>query len=206
MGLAEEKAAEGIRKQVKEISKVAKKFNFQDLAAQVSKLKVLVEKANTLPGANPKVDTEAYEYPFEKVSAYLSGSKDADVVAKIEAAAPAHACGCAAAKCECATSNESVCQIQDLNCQFCDEKIAMGKPVHISQPVGAKMCQTCARILWEKVRLKESVLYAVINLVEDASSEADPPYLQFNQSLKLVEEAQRRLEEFRLVQRAKVAR
>jgi len=34
MGLAEENAAESIRKQVKEISKVAKKFNFQELAAQ----------------------------------------------------------------------------------------------------------------------------------------------------------------------------
>jgi hypothetical protein len=206
MGLAEENAAEGIRKQVKEISKVAKKFNFQELAVQVAKLKVLIEKGNALPDANPKIDTDAYEYPFEKVSAYLKGQKNADVIAKIEAAAPAHACGCAAAKCECATSSEGICQIKDLSCHFCDEKIAVGKPVHVSQPVGAKMCQTCARILWEKVRLKESVLYAVINLVEDASSEADPPYLQFKESLKLVDEAQRRLEEFRLIQRAKVAR
>jgi hypothetical protein len=68
------------------------------------------------------------------------------------------------------------------------------------------MCQTCARILWEKVRLKESVAYAVINLCEDASSEADAPFFQFKKAMQFIEEAQERLEAFRLVQRAKVAR
>jgi len=64
----------------------------------MAKLKVLIEKGNALPGANPKIDTDAYEYPFEKVSAYLSGTKSAHIVDKIEAAAPAHACGCARCK------------------------------------------------------------------------------------------------------------
>jgi hypothetical protein len=60
--------------------------------------------------------------------------------------------------------------------------------------------------LWEKVRLKETVAYAVVNLVEDASSEADEPYFQFKESLKLVEEAQQRLADFRAVQRAKAGK
>lgn len=206
MGSSEIAAAETIKKQAKVIGKVAMTYKFQDLAPLLAEIKTVLEKSNKLPGANPKIDTDEYEYPFEKVSAYLSGTKPAKVVAKIEEAAPAHRCNCDPTKCQCATSDEAPCQVEGLCCQFCDDKIAVGSTVHIGEGTGIKMCAVCARILWEKVRLKETVAYAVVNLVEDASSEADEPYFQFNESLKLVEEAEKRLADFRAVQRAKAGK
>ncbi len=206
MGSSEKAVADTIKKQAKMIGKVAMTYKFQDLAPLLAEMKTVLEKSNKLPGANPKIDTDEYEYPFEKVSAYLNGAKSAKVVAKIEEAAPAHRCNCDPTKCQCATSDEAPCQVEGVFCQFCDDTIAVGSTVHIGEGTGIKMCAVCARILWEKVRLKETVAYAVINLVEDASSEADEPYFQFKESLKLVEEAQKRLADFRAVQRAKVGK
>jgi hypothetical protein len=206
MGSAETTAADAINRKVKEVAKIAKKFNFQDTAKHVAELKILVEKANALPGANPHLAPEDFEYPLPLQSAYLKGDKPAAIVSKIEEVVPAHACNCDPVKCACSSSNETVCQTEGTSCEFCNEKIAVEKPLHISEATGAKMCGVCARILWEKVRLKESVVFAVVNLVEDAATESDPPYLQFKAALKLVEEAQSRLEQFRLTQRAKVAR
>ena len=203
---AETAAAEAIKKQAKEVSRVAKKFNFQELAPKVAKLKAMIEKANKLPGANPDIDPEEFEYPFEKQSAYLRGDKGAEVIAKIEAEAPAHKCACEPSKCQCSSSDETIASADGLRCNFCNDAIAMGGVLHTSEATGVKMCAVCARILWEKVRLKESVGYAVINLIEDASSEADPPYFQFKQSLKHVEEAEQRMAAFRSVQRAKSGR
>lgn len=201
-----EDAAIAIQKQAKEIARVAKTYKFQDLGQLVGKLKTTVEAANKLPDANPKVDTDAYEYPLVRLSEYLRGDKTDDIVAKIEATAPQYSCNCDPVKCQCIVSDEIVAPAEGVACHFCEQKIKEGSPLHTGEGTGVKMCQTCARILWEKVRLKESVAFAVINLVEDASSEADAPYYQFKKSLKLVEEAQQRLEAFRQVQRAKVAR
>jgi hypothetical protein len=206
MGSAETAAAEAINKKTKEIARVAKKFNFQETAKHVAELKALIEKANSLPGANPALDPKEFEYPFAGQCAYLKGDKSPEIVAKIEAIASAHACSCDPVKCQCSSSDETVCQAEGSCCEFCDEQILAGKPLHISEVTGTKMCGVCARILWEKVRLKESVVFAVINLVEDACTESDPPYFQFSAALKLVEESQTRLEQFRLAQRAKVAR
>ncbi len=200
-----EDAAVAIQKQTKEIVKVAKTYKFQELAQHVAKLKATIEAANKLPGANGKVNTEEYEYPPASVTDYLRGEKSSDIVAQIEATVSSYTCTCDPVKCQCIVTDEIVAPA-DCACHFCAEKINEGSPLHTGEGTGVKMCQTCARILWEKVRLKESVVYAVINLCEDASSEADAPFFQFKKSLALVEEAQDRLEVFRLVQRAKVAR
>ncbi len=203
MGSKEIAAAEAIETKAKEVVKLVKKYRFHELAPQVAQLKALIEKANNLPDANPYIDPDEIEYPFERQSAYLLGSKTKKVVAKIEEAAPAHACSCDPIKCQCVASEEGISQIKGIRCHFCDEEILVGNPIFTSEILGEKMCPTCARILTEKVRLKESVGYAVINLVEDAVTESNDPYFQFKEALKLVEESQSRLEEFRQVQRAK---
>jgi len=206
MGEAETAAAEAINKKALEIAKLAKKFNFQIVATQTAALKALIEKANKLPGANPDIDTDEYEYPFVRQSAYLEGDQPAKVIAKIEAVVPAHACNCDPVKCQCSSSDETVCEEKGIRCEFCEKEIKVGAPLHVAEKTGSPMCGICARILWEKVRLKESVAFAVINLIGDACTECDPPYFQFKEAIKLVEAAQSRLENFRLSQRAKVAR
>lgn len=202
---AEKTAAEAIKKKTREIGKVARTFKFQDLGRLVDQLKALVEQGNKLPSANPYIDPDEYEYPIQRQSAYMQGDKSAAVIAKIEAEAPAYSCNCDPAKCPCATAEESVSQIKGLKCHFCDEEILLGSPVLVAE-TGIKMCPVCNRILWEKARLKESVAYAVINLCEDAATEADDPYFQFKESVKLVEEAQEQLQKFRQFQKAKLAR
>jgi hypothetical protein len=204
MGAAEKTAAENIAKQVRDIAKTAHKYDFQRVGQQVAQLKALVEKANGLPGANPDPDSLDHEYPLHRQSHYLDGDRNEAIRSKIDEVVPAHACACDPNKCECSSSEETVCPA-DTTCKICDEKIPTGGALHISQASGDGLCTVCARILWEKVRNKESVAYAVVNLLGDASSEADPPYFQFKQSLKHIEDAQKRLEAFRLVQRAKVA-
>jgi hypothetical protein len=206
MGDAVTAAAETINKKALEITKLAKNFNFQIVATQTAELKALIEKASKLAGANPEIDTEEYEYPFVKQSAYLEGDQPAKVVTKIEAVVPAHTCNCDPVKCQCSSSNETVCEKSGTRCEFCEKAIKVGEPLHVAEKTGSEMCAICARILWEKARLKESVAYAVINLIGDACTECDPPFFQFKEALKLVEQAQFRLENFRLSQRAKVAR
>ncbi len=166
-------------------------------------MKALVEKANQLPDANPDIDPDEIEYPFERQSAYLLGTKSKKVVAKIEEVAPLHACSCDPTKCQCVASEEGISQIKGASCHFCDDEIKVGDPIFTSEKLGEDMCPTCARILNEKVRLKETVAYAVINLIEDACTEANDPYFQFKEALNLVEESQRYLEAYRLTQRAK---
>ena len=205
MGSKELAAAEAIDKKAKEVVKLVKKYRFHELAPLVAELKSLIEKANSLPGANPYIDPDEIEYPFERQSAYLCGTKSKKVVAKIEEAAPAHACNCDPIKCQCVAAEEGISQIKGIRCYFCDEEILVGNPIFTSDTLGEKMCPTCSRILTEKVRLKESVGYAVINLVEDACTESNDLYFQFQEALNLVEESQSRLEEFRKVQRAKAA-
>jgi hypothetical protein len=201
-----EDAAVAIQRQTKEIVKVAKTYKFQELAQHVAKLKATIEAANKLPGANGKVNTDEYEYPPKRLTEYLRGEKSSAIVEKIEATASEYACNCDPVKCQCIVSDEIVAPADSPSCHFCADKIKEGSPLHTGEGTGTKMCQTCARILWEKVRLKESVAYAVINLCEDASSEADAPFFQFKKAMQFIEEAQERLEAFRLVQRAKVAR
>lgn len=196
-------AAEEIDKKAKEVVKLVRKYRFHELAPHVAQLKTLIEKANKLPGANPDVDDIDTEYPFERQSAYLAGTKNKKVVAKIEEVAPAYLCSCDPVKCQCSAAEESTAVVEGLNCQFCDEEIPVGNLLYTTIKNGEKMCPVCARILTEKVRLKESVAYAVINLVEDASTESTDPYFQFAEALKLIEDSQNRLEEFRKVQRAK---
>lgn len=203
MGAKEIAAAEEIDKKAREVVKIVRKYRFHELAPHVAQLKTLIEKANKLSGANPDVDQIDTEYPFERQSAYLAGSKPKKVVAKIEEIAPDYLCSCDPTKCQCVAAEETIASMDGLSCLFCEEKIAPGSQMYTSAKHGEKMCPTCARILTERVRLKESVAYAVINLVEDASTESSAPYLQFAEALKLVEESQHRLEEFRKAQRAK---
>jgi hypothetical protein len=205
MGLAEKAAADAINKQAREVIKITRKFRFHELAPLITELKVLIEKGNALPDANPYIDPDEIEYPFDKVSAYLRGTKPKKVISKIEEAAPAHACDCDPLKCEHVATEEGISQIKGVRCHFCDEEILVGNAIHTSETIGEMMCPICARILTEKVRLKESVAYAVINLIEDACTECDDPFYQFKEAIKLVEESQTRLEEFRQVQRAKAA-
>ncbi|HEY9731363.1 MAG TPA: hypothetical protein V6C89_05590 [Drouetiella sp.] len=203
MGAKEIAAAEEIDRKAREVVKVVRKYRFHELAPHVAQLKSLIEKANKLPGANPDVDKIDTEYPFERQSAYLAGTRSKKVIAKIEEVAPEYECSCDPTKCQCVAAEETSASVPGLSCEFCDEKIALGSQMYTSFKHGEKMCPVCARILTEKVRLKESVAYAVINLVEDASTESSAPYLQFAEALKLVEESQHRLEEFRKTQRAK---
>lgn len=203
MGAKEMAAAAAIESKAKEVVKLVKKYRFHELAPHVAQLKALIEKANKLPDANPYIDPDEIEYPFERQSAYLAGTKTKKVIAKIEEAAPAHACSCDPTRCQCVASEEGISQIKGVRCHFCDEEILVGNPIYTSEILGEKMCPTCARILSEKVRLKESVGYAVINLLEDAVTESNDPYFQFKEALKLVEESQTRLEAYRQVQRAK---
>lgn len=203
MGAKELAAGEAIDKKAKEVVKLVKKYRFHELAPHVAELKNLIEKANQLPGANPDIEKIDTEYPFERQSAYLAGSKTKKVVAKIEEVAPAYACSCDPVKCQCAAADEGVAAVEGIQCHFCDQNIQIGSPLFTGLKHGEKMCPVCSRILTEKVRLKESVAYAVINLVEDAATESNRPYFQFAAALKLVEDSQHRLEEYRKVQRAK---
>lgn len=198
-------AAESIQNKARVVVKLAKQFKFHELAPHAADLRVLLEKANKLSGANPDIDTDEFEYPFERQSEYLRGTKPKKVLVKIEEAAPSLACACDPVKCQCITTDEEVCGMDGVQCGFCDAKIRVGAPLFISDLLGEKMCAVCARILNEKVRLKESVAYAVINLIEDACTEAGEPFFQFEEAHKLVVEAQERLQEFRNIQRAKVA-
>lgn len=205
MGAKELAAAEAIDKKAKDVVRLVRKYRFHELAPHVAELKSLIEKANKLPGANPDIEKIDTEYPFERQSAYLSGNKSKKVVAKIEEIAPGYACSCDPVKCQCSASEESTAAVDGIQCHFCDEKILLGNPLFTGNKYGEKMCPVCSRILTEKVRLKESVAYAVINLVEDASTESGSPYFQFEEAIKLVEQSQQRLEQFRQVQRSKVS-
>ena len=87
MGAKEMAAAAAIESKAKEVVKLVKKYRFHELAPHVAQLKALIEKANKLPDANPYIDPDEIEYPFERQSAYLRGTKTKKVIAKIEEAA-----------------------------------------------------------------------------------------------------------------------
>ena len=71
MGAKEMAAAAAIESKAKEVVKLVKKYRFHELAPHVAQLKALIEKANKLPDANPYIDPDEIEYPFERQSAYL---------------------------------------------------------------------------------------------------------------------------------------
>ncbi len=204
MSAAMKEAADAIKKQAREAVKAARKFKFHEAAPFVAKMKTLIEGADKLPGANAAVDEDEYVYPFDRQSEYLRGSKSAKVIAKIEQAAPDYLCKCDPVKCLCASTQETVSEIKGVRCEFCETTIPVGQPLHVSEVSGVSMCAVCARILVEKVRYKESVAYAVINLIEDACTEVDEPFFQSKAALTLVVEAQERLEQFRKIQRDKI--
>lgn len=196
MGFAVKKAATEIAEKVKATTKVAKKFRFAELQKLMAELEVLVKQSNNLPGANPVINAHEFIYPFDHQSSYLKGEKPSDIIKIIEAAAPSLKCDCKPVRCKCSISDETTAQLKGMNCGFCGEAFMVGNALFYVEKLNKKLCPTCDRILNAKVYPESAVAYAVINLLEDASTEASSPLFQFKESLKLINESQRLVEQF----------